>query len=103
MMGFLDKIKSVFVKEKSPWEQQQPKQSLSAKIPRLSLPQMPTIGKVHIPGLHRAKRIVAGFLFVINVVTTSMSSGSLSSLVFLATALILLDYLYKTRGNKGWV
>jgi len=62
----------------------------------------PTIGKIHVPGLRTAKRVIAGILLVINffIAQATLMSAPASQplyLLFILNAFILLDYLWKTR------
>ena len=62
--------------------------------------------KMRIPGLRQFKRILAGFLLFINFVFIQFLLGSLGQsaqpmfLLFLGNSVILVDYLWKTRGKK---
>ncbi|MCJ7459208.1 MAG: hypothetical protein MUP17_09475 [candidate division Zixibacteria bacterium] len=59
--------------------------------------------KKRIPGLLWFKRILAGFLLLINFTFSQFMLGSLGApaqpmfILFLANSFILLDYLWKTR------
>ena len=62
--------------------------------------------KMRIPGIRQLKRITAAFLLFINFVFSQFLLGSLGKsaqpmfLLFLGNSLILVDYLWKTRGKK---
>lgn len=47
--------------------------------------------------LLKVKRVIAGLLLIVNVITAFMAIENTASFFFLLTAFILLDYLWKTR------
>ena len=58
--------------------------------------------KIHIPGLRTAKRVIAAILLAINffIAQTALTSATQTQplyWIFFLNALILLDYLWKTR------
>ncbi len=78
------------------------------KLPSFSKTSPPTkpftksTQKIHIPFLRRGKRLLAGFLFIINLFFGfSLLPGSTFSfgLFLLLNSFLLLDYLWKTSHN----
>lgn len=63
---------------------------------------MPQGKKIRIPGLRRFKMLLGAVLLLLYTATgiMSLSGGSYGSLLFLATAFILLDYLWVKRKRR---
>jgi len=59
--------------------------------------------KARIPGLRQLKRVIAGFLLLVNIVFSQFLLGSIGAqaqpmfIFFMANAFIMVDYLWKTR------
>ena len=116
---FIDKFRKLFKKTKKdnqpptpdPWygEQptQHPKRKLNLQPPKLTLPPLPKPTRViHIPYILKIKRILAGLLFITNllIIGVSLFQFPVILLIFVPNAWILLDYIWKTRGSeKKWV
>ena len=58
--------------------------------------------KIRIKYLLKAKRGLAGILFMLNILTFAVSIPDISSIIFFLTSFILLDYLWKTR-RVEWI
>lgn len=63
--------------------------------------------KMRVPGLRQLKRFLAAFLLLINFVFSQFLLGSVGAgaqpmfLIFLGNSVILVDYLWKTRGKPN--
>lgn len=74
------------------------------KLWKFNIPFRPIpvpIPKYKIPHLLKAKRIIAGLLFIVGVMITFVSffTAPLLSVLFFLNSFILLDYLWKTRSK----
>lgn len=73
------------------------------KEPRVKIIEQP---KVRIPGLRTVKRIIWGFLLLLNFIFSQFLLGALGSegqpmfIIFLLNSWALLELLWKTRGKK---
>lgn len=116
-MSKLDKIKNLlFKKKKKPetikapekWFQQTKKgQIIIPKTEGVIELEVKKHKKFHVPGLRTAKRVLAGFLLIINFFisqATLMSAATSQPLfwLFFLNSFIILDYIWKTR-NKPQV
>jgi hypothetical protein len=63
---------------------------------------MPQGRKIRIPGLRRFKLFLGAVLLILYTATglMSLSGGSYGAILFLATAFILLDYLWVKRKRR---
>jgi len=102
-MGIRDLFKkSKPSKRESPWKKKTVK-TTKTKTTRTTKPKTSwKTHKIHIPGLRTAKRIIALILLAINffIAQTALTSATPTQplyWLFFLNALILLDYLWKTR------
>lgn len=56
--------------------------------------------KLRVPGIGRVKRLLAFVLLVLNLVVGFFGFNPISMAFYVLTALVLLDYLFKTRPKK---
>lgn len=74
--------------------------------PRPGKPRIIYHNKKRVPGLRFFKRLLAGFLLLINFSFSQFLLGSMNTqaqpmfVLFLLNSFILLDYLWKTRGGS---
>ena len=75
---------------------------LILKSPIPSTSSIPSKYKIKIPYLRKAKKYLAGILFLVNGFVGLLSLGFQPALglIFLGNAFILLDYLWKIRRSK---
>ena len=102
-MGIREKLfgkKGANKKVENPWGKKTRKstKTLETSRPKTSW----KTHKIHIPGLRTAKRVIAAILLAINffIAQTALTSATQSQplyWIFFLNALILLDYVWKTR------
>jgi len=75
---------------------------LILKSPIPSTSSIPSKYKIKIPYLRKAKKYLAAVLLLINVSIGLLSLGfqPVLGLIFFGNAFIMLDFLWKIRGNK---
>jgi len=92
-------------KEENPWNPDQ-NQVVKEKTKnrRFSFPSIslgnPFKKKYRFGIMLKLKRLIAGLLWIVNIITGFSSIQEPASLIFLLTSFILLDYLWKTRKSK---
>lgn len=77
-------------------------QPIFKDLPEKKLSRFPNIKKRHVPIIRTFKRWIAGILIILNFIISQFVLGwgqnaQVFMLFFLANALILIDYLWKTR------
>lgn len=83
------------------WLKDKPEENVKVdKTVVVAIPKPKVKRKIRIPFLRRFKRIIAGFMLIINFLSGIMSLSTNIvpvAILFLPTSFILLDYLWKTR------
>ena len=94
-------------KKADSWEQKEPKKSRLAFLKKIRFPKIrgrtkKTKKQYHISRLLSVKRVLAGILLIINVLTSFLVIDNSAFFFFFFNSIILLDYLWKTRKASIW-
>ena len=104
-MGIRDKLfgkKQAKTKSENPWGKKTSKSTKTKSLQTTRTKASWKTYKIHIPGLRTAKRVIAAILLIVNffIAQTALTSATQTQplyWIFFLNALILLDYLWKTR------